>query len=300
MQLNWDTYRGSNPEVYGRDVIDRCGFTEPPICEKAVSHFFGNEIKEVSPSDPEIAAQFPSIRKIFKKSSAHLFRDYSLIVVNKDQPRVKIRMDIFHENGHEALPWQRESPTVCVDSGVDAYTRRRIEDEAFRCGIAMMLPEKMFREDMFGRKISEERIRYLAERYKASLEITARRYVGLCNGACAMLVCEPLQCKMEPDIAPAKALSKCPLLRIRYSVTSHRFRKFFQAGTVIGEDSPINLPFLTGETFAGPIYTDELGPAYNNYHPYDGECFRFGTNEVPKVMVLLRMVTFQKDLFPNS
>ena len=72
MQLNWDTYRGSNPEVYGRDVIDRCGFTQPPICEKAVSQFFGNEIKEVSPSDPDIAAKFPSIRKIFRKSLPEL------------------------------------------------------------------------------------------------------------------------------------------------------------------------------------------------------------------------------------
>ena len=58
-------YHGLNPEIYGREVIDRCGFTEPPICEKAVSQFFGNKIEEVSPLDPDIAAKFPSIRKIF-------------------------------------------------------------------------------------------------------------------------------------------------------------------------------------------------------------------------------------------
>jgi len=284
MPLNWETYRGSNPEVYGRDVIDRCGFTEPPICEKAVSQFFGNEIKEVSPSDPEIAAKFPSIRKIFRKSSAHLFRDYSLIVVNKDQPRVKIRMDIFHENGHEALPWQRESPDVCVDSGVDAYTRRRIEDEAFRCGIAMMLPEKMFRVDVRGRTMSEKLIRELAKRYDASIEITARRYVMLCTGACAMLVCEPIPAM---NTGTAEEVPK-QQLRIRYSVTSHSLRKFFQAGTVMSEDSPAYLPFLTGMSFAGPLYTDDLGWEYNNYRPYTGECFRFGTEKEPKIMVLFQ------------
>lgn len=63
-----------------------------------MSQFFGNEIKEVSPSAPEIAAKFPSIRKIFQKSSARLFRDYSLTIVNKVLPRVKSRMDIFREN----------------------------------------------------------------------------------------------------------------------------------------------------------------------------------------------------------
>lgn len=283
MRSNWDIYRGTNPEVYGREVIDRCGFTEPPICEKAVSQFFGNRIEEISPSDPEIASQFPSIRKIFRKSSAHLFRNHSLIVVNKDQPRVKIRMDIFHENGHEALPWQRESPKVCVDSGVGAYTRRRIEDEAFRCGMAMMLPEKMFRTDVRDRTMSEKLIRELAQRYDASIEVTARRYVMLCTGACAMLVCELVPPK---DAAEADEPRK-PQLRIRYSVTSHSLRKFFQAGTVLAEDSPAYLPLLTGASFAGPLYTDDLGCGYNNYRPYTGECFRFGSEEEPKVMVLL-------------
>ncbi len=113
-----------------------------------MSQFFGNKILEVAPANPKIVSKFLSIRRIFRKSSAHLFRDYSLIGVNKDQPRVKIRMDIFHENGHEALPWQRESPKVCASSGVDAYTRKRIEDETFRCGIAMMLPEKMLLHDL--------------------------------------------------------------------------------------------------------------------------------------------------------
>jgi len=294
--LDWATYRGWNPEIYGREVVDRCGFTQPPICEKAVSQFFGNEIKEVSPSDPEIAAQFPSIRKIFKKSSAHLFRDYSLIVVNKDQPRVKIRMDIFHENGHEALPWQRESHYVCASSGVDAYTRRRIEDEAFRCGIAMMLPGKMFREDVRGRKMSEELIRELAQRYDASVEVTARRYVMLCHGACAMLVCEPVPPK---DAGNAEEVRK-QQLKIRYSVTSHSLRKFFQAGTVLAEDSPAYLPFLTGASFAGPLHTDDLGWEYNNYHPYTGECFRFGSEEEPKVMMLLWAEDRQEYLFPKQ
>jgi|GEM_PF-3501696 len=297
MQLNWETYRGSNPEVYGRQVIDRCGFTEPPICEKAVSQFFGNKIEEVSPLDPDIAAKFPTIRKIFKKSSAHLFRDYSLIVVNKDQPRVKIRMDIFHENGHEALPWQRESAHVCAGSGVDAYTRRRIEDEAFRCGIAMMLPDKMFREDVRGRKMSEELIRALAQRYEASLEVAAMRYVGLCNGVCAMLVCEPIKQK-EPETGMETVVPEQKrLLQIRYAVTSHRLMKFFQAGTIIGDDSPIYLPFLTGETFGGPLYTDDLGYGYNTGHPYAAECFRFGTTEEPKVMALLWSEDQQKELF---
>ena len=291
--MDWGTYRGLNPENYGREVIDRCGFTQPPICEKAVSQFFGNRIEAVSPSDPEIAAKFPSIRKIFKKSSAHLFRDYSLIVVNKDQPRVKIRMDIFHENGHEALPWQRESPYVCAGSGVDAYMRRRIEDEAFRCGIAMMLPEKMFREDVRGRKMSEELIRELAQRYDASLEVTARRYVGLCTGACAMLVCEPV----PPQDAGAAEESPKQQLRIRYSVTSHCMRKFFQAGTVLDENSPAYLPFLEGNTFGGLLHTDELGCGYNNYRPYTGECFRFGTEDEPKVMVLLCSEDQQNELF---
>ena len=118
--LNLVDRHSFNPEIYAREIIDICGFIKPPICEKAVSQFFGNKILEVAPSSPEIAAKFPAIRKIFRKSSAHLFRDYSLIVVNKDQPHIKIRMDIFQENGHEALPWQRESPYVCAGSGVDA------------------------------------------------------------------------------------------------------------------------------------------------------------------------------------
>lgn len=291
--MDWATYRGWNPEIYGREVIDRCGFTEPPICEKAVSQFFGNEIEEVSPLDPDIAAKFPSIRKIFRKSSAHLFRDYSLIVVNRDQPRVKIRMDIFHENGHEALPWQRESPNVCVDSGVDAYARRQREDEAFRCGIAMMLPEKMFRADVRGRTMSENLIRELAKRYDASIEVTARRYVMLCTGACAMLVCEPV----PPKDAGTTEEGPKPQLRIRYSVTSHSLRKFFQAGTVLDENSPAYLPFLEGNTFGGLLHTDELGSSYNNYRPYTGECFRFGSEEEPRVMVLLWSPEQEGDLF---
>lgn len=287
MQLNWDTYRGFNPEVYASEVIDRCGFLHPPICERAVSQFFGNEIKEVSPADPEIAEKFPTIQKIFKKSSTHLFRDYSLIVVNKDQPRVKIRMDIFHENGHEALPWQRESPYVRVDSGVDAPTRRRIEDEAFRCGIAMMMPEKMFRTDASNRTMSEELIRALAQRYEASLEVTAMRYVGLCAGACAMLVCEP---------APVGSDGQNQL-QIRYSVTSHKIHRHFKPGTVINEESPIYLPFLTGAPFGGQLYSDVLGYSYNTRIPYMSECFRFGTQAEPKIMVLLWPETQQKELF---
>jgi len=133
-----------------------------------------------------------------------------------------------------------------VDSGVDAYTRKRIEDEAFRCGIAMMLPEKMFRADVRGRTMSEKLIRELATRYDASIEITARRYVMLCPGACAMLVCEPVMSKA----VLTQEKDRKPQLRIRYSVTSHNLRKFFQAGTVLSEDSSAYLPFLTGASFA--------------------------------------------------
>jgi len=320
MDPNWDR----NPEVYARQVIDRCGFTRPPICERAVSQFFGNEVKEVSPSDPDIAAVFPAIGKIFKKSSAHLFREHSLIVVNKDQPRVKIRMDIFHENGHEALPWQRESAYVCADSGIDAKLRRQVESEAFACGIAMMLPDKMFLSDMDGNALSEKLIRSLAQRYDASLEVTAMRFVGLHEGECAMLVCEPSNARekemdfsaqemMEYDFTSPQKLPSvvltyggqslsaernCPL-QIRYSICSPNFKKFFRARTPIPEESPIFYTFKTGDPFAGLLHPDELGSIHTHAQsPYTCECFKFGSHAEPKVMVLLYPENHQQsDLF---
>lgn len=313
MPLDWETYQGRNPEIYGRLVIDRCGFTEPPICERTVSQFFGNEVREVSPKDPDIASRFPSIAKIFRKSSAHLFREHSLIVVNKDQPRVKIRMDVFHENGHEALPWQRESPHVCADSGIDAKARAQVESDAFDCGIAMMLPENMFRTDTLGQNMSEKVIRALAHRYEASLEVTAMRYVKLSPNPCAMIVYEPITARQKDvdfsmeemladDCKSIRALPvevqthggalltterECPL-QIRYCVRSPRFKKFFRSGAKISTESPVCYTFQYGETYGGLLHPDDLGSGHvYAQSPYYGECFKFGSREAPKVMALL-------------
>lgn len=201
MTLGWNEYPSKDPEYYAREVIRILDIKEPPVCEREVAAYFGNKVMPVSPSAPEIKSVFPNIEEVFSKSSAHLFRQISLIVVNEDQAPVRIRMDVFHENGHESLPWQRAADYVCADSGIDRKLRQQVEDEAFRCGIAMMLPAALFQEDMKRDKPCIKLVKWLADRYQASLEVTARRFVELHPWPMAMVVLVPGQKKLNGEDA---------------------------------------------------------------------------------------------------
>jgi Zn-dependent peptidase ImmA (M78 family) len=113
------------------------------------------------------------------------------IAYNENSRIERQRFTIAHELGHFLLPFHGEN-AQCVKADMGAVmsqeTQQQREGEANRFAAALLMPKKLFSNDIRRLRAPEvSHIVTIAERYKVSKESTARRYTELSDHLCAVV-----------------------------------------------------------------------------------------------------------------
>jgi len=304
MSFAWKTNPSGDPAFYAKNLLRNCGIKEPPICEKAVTDFLELEIKEISLNGYGFADS--DLHEALKTCCSWLKRGVgkkSEIWVYKNIPLGRKRLSIFHECGHEVIPWH-EKIDYCCEERIDLVTQKQTEKEAYKFAVEAMMPRDMFIEDAMSLNIGIAAIEQLKDRYIGSLEATANRYVSTHLNPCGIVMVEQpkdhklnnirmndshyRQSKMfssfeDNSFAVMVEEKKKYPLQVKYSVKSHNFPKFIRPGTPIEEDNLIFDSWITGRRLKTEIPASVFGSSAK--WAYNAECLPLGKNGM--IMVLL-------------
>ena len=304
MNFGWKTYLSSDPAFYAKEILRECGIKEPPVCEKAFADFLELEIKEISLNSYGFADG--DLHEALKTCCSWLKRRVgkkSEIWVYKNIPLGRKRLSIFHECGHEVIPWH-EKIDYCCEERIDSATQNQTEKEAYKFAVEAMMPRDMFIEDAMSLNIGIAAIEQLKERYVGSLEATANRYAFTNPLPCGVVMVEQYKDHKLKNIRMNNSHYKQPKkfssfednslavmveerkkypLQVQYSVKSPSFPKFIRPGTPIEEDNLIFDSWLAGRRLKNEIPASVFGSSAK--WAYNAECLPLGKSG--KIMVLL-------------
>lgn len=303
----WSKPAVTNPAHYAQGVLLQCDLKEPPIPVEPILHHLKLNLKEFSSQDFPTEKHQP-LKEFTKEACA--WKSHSngqtTIWVLKDSIASRKRLNIFHECGHEILPWHDDVDYFCSEADLSPETRKLIEKEAFACGTELLMPYEFFYEDIQSLGIGISAIEQLGNRYEASLEATAIRYAGLHTGACAVVIMEPLKNQDGDGIPRTTAIPQLGLefctttveqpketcsLVVKYCVPSRSFPSYVQPRTSIREDNVIYSAWLAGRQIRDVIPASALGSSQQLI--YQVECLPLGYSG--KVLVLLWIPTDKQE-----
>ncbi|MFH2146003.1 MAG: ImmA/IrrE family metallo-endopeptidase [Candidatus Omnitrophota bacterium] len=254
MKIDLDKYLGSKPFLYGRKLLKDMGIKTHYVNERDVVDFLGYEIRTITPAE---YIQFGDIiGEIFDDTCAVLLRQQSLILLSNSLPPRRERITLFHESGHDLLPWHHATAFSLRGKDIDSNTHKQIEREAFLAGTEIMYPLKHFIDDSRSIPLSLGSVNSLADRYNGSFEATCIRYALTNPNIMAIIVVkenEPVEKKITfhqptsnsqlvfPNMPAFKRISPASTapLRVQYSSHSHKFPKFIKSGTEIEQGNII-------------------------------------------------------------
>ena len=301
MKLTWDNYLGRSPSLYAQKVLKECGQKQPPICEKTVADYLGLEVKEIPRQ--HIKEFFGNLgHNILRTVCAMLIKrgDKGCIYYNGETKLERKRLSIFHECGHEVLPWHEAHDYCCSEKDVDADAYKRMEREAFGCGSEFLMPRRSFIEDSLSLEIGVAAIEQIRQRYVASFEATAIRYARTHPGLCGIVMVEssenrkPIQ---RSIVAPGQLVfpyntptspavpfdtQRYPL-SVQYFDKSHYFPKYIRSGQGIESGNLVFNAWQQNRYMKGEIPASVFGSSAR--WSYYGECLPLGNTG--KMLVLL-------------
>ena len=306
MKLNLDNYLGSKPFLYGRKLLKDMGIKNHYVNERDVVDFLGYEVKTMTPA--EYASFGDIIGEIFDDTCAILLRQQSLILLSNSLPPRRERITLFHESGHDLLPWHHANTFSLRGKDVDPTVHKQIEREAFLAGTEIMYPLKHFVNDSLSSSLSLESINNLADRYNGSFEATCIRYALTNQNIMAVVVVKENELTPEqitfhnhksngqfvfPNMPSFKRVipaSTAPL-RVQYSSHAYQFPKFIRSGTEIEKGNIIYDCWSQNRYKEGEIPASVFGSS--SKFNYFAECVPFQR----KVFVLLHLKNRQTQLF---
>jgi len=308
MSLNFDNYISSNPVPYGRKLLRDIGKDYHYINEREVVDYLGYEIKTMT---PDAYAGFGDvIGEIFDDTCAILLRKHNLILLSDTLSSRHERLTLFHEIGHDILPWHQAYSFSLRGKDIGHVVHKKIEHEAFLAGSELMFPLEHFMEDSLSLPgLSFRSIKKLADRYNGSFEATSIRY-ALTNQnimAIAVVTENPHNGEAiryinhrrkrhdmftEPPSKTKVQVSAAPL-RIQYCTRSHRFPKFIKSGTPIEKENIIYECWSQRSERKGEIPASMFTPSAR--FKYSAKCIY--NREAKKVFVILWLPNLQQDIF---
>jgi len=306
MKILYENYLGSQPFLYGRDLIKRMGIKGHYIDEHDVVDFLGYEIKEINPD--ECAKHGDFIGEIFDDVCAVLIRQENIILLASNLSPQRERISLFHESGHDLIPWHQANSFSLRNKDIDPTVHKSIEREAFLAGSEIMYPIKHFVEDSLSIPLTFNSVSNLASRYNGSFEATSIRYALTNRNIMAIVVVKENDLNVQstfsfnhdlngqrylfdmPIITLSKPKSTAPL-RVQYCSHSCLFPKFIKSGTEIEKDNIIYECWSQKQRKQGEITASVFGSS--DKFKYTAECFPANG----KVFVLLSLPNRQIEIF---
>ena len=106
-------------------------------------------------------------------------------------PPTRRRFAIAHELGHWEIHPEVSQVFLCTaDDMIASYKRSPVEAEASYFASALLMPSKLFREEVRGERPTFDEIERLGIIFGASLTATAIRWMDLATDYCAVVACE--------------------------------------------------------------------------------------------------------------
>jgi len=309
MNLKFDNYISSNPVAYGRKLLQDIGKDYHYINEREVVDYLGYEIKTIT---PDAYAGFGDvIGEIFDDTCAILLRQHNLILLSDTLSSRHERLTLFHEIGHDILPWHQAYSFSLRGKDICHLVHKRIEREAFLAGSELMFPREHFIDDSLSLpSLSFRSITTLADRYNGSFEATCIRYALTNQNIMAIAVVtenphpgEAIKYinhrrkrhNMFADEPPSKTkvqVSTAPL-RIQYCTRSYRFPKFIKSGTPIENGNIIYECWSQRSDKKGEIPASLF--TSSAHFKYSATCMY--NREAKKVFVILWLPNLQQNIF---
>lgn len=304
--FDYDKYLGSKPFLYGRKLLRDIGVKGHYIDERDVVDFLGYEIKIMT---PDTYASFGDIGELFDDDTcAILLRQKSLILLSNNLPPRRERITLFHESGHDLLPWHHANAFSIRGKDIDPTVHKKMEREAFLAGTEIMYPLKHFVDDSLSLSLALSSINRLADRYNGSFEATCIRYALINRYITAIVVVKENEQTTEQIVFPSHnnsgqyifpnlpqykkiiPASTAPL-RVQYCSHSYQFPKFIKSGTEIEKDNIIYECWSQQRYKQGEIPASVFGSSAK--FKYFAECDYYQG----KVFVLLWLPNRQIELF---
>jgi hypothetical protein len=146
-----------------------------------------------------------------------------VIAVHSNLNRKQKIFSTFHEVGHFTLPEHIDKLYLCGKNDLSFFAKLRLEAEANRLAADLIFQVDRFTEEANSYPLACNTITNLAEKYDASFEATARRYVEKHYLPCALIVYDKIVEGFE-DLE----LDGLPMFKVQYTITSKSFReKYF-------------------------------------------------------------------------
>jgi hypothetical protein len=303
-QVLCENYLGAAPFLYGRDLLKRMQIKGHYVDEYKVMDFLGYEVEKIHPSQYDEYKDV--IGEIFDDTCAVMIRDQNKILLSSSISPKRQRITLFHEAGHDVLPFHHENSFSIRGKDVDPITHKAMERDAFLAGSEIMYPVKHFVDDMMAISMNFASINSLADRYNGSFEATCIRYALTSFNRAAIVVVKEndldMQMKMLPqncrsndrllfDISrftKPRPLSTAPL-RVQYCSHSHTFPKFIKSGTEIEKGNIIHECWKDKQYRQGEIPASVFGSS--SQFKYFAECVPYYN----KIFVLLWLTNRQSE-----
>ena len=307
-----DRFISLNPSDYGKFLLkkinDVLGVDSHYINEYEVLDYLGYKIEDVNFSEIFKSRQYTKkFGEIHGDTCAILSFKDSIILLSDELNYTRKRMTLFHEIGHDLIPWHRICTSyVTRTNDINIALNKKIERQAFRAGAEIMFPLKHFLNDSQNLPISFISIKYLANRYRASFEATCIRYALTHSNIVAVVVIENKENsnkkkikkeKEENKLFPYFQLNKKITLKsnfplqIQYCVSSFKFPSHISQGVEINKNNIIYDCWSNKNPVKGKIPASLLGS--HKTLNYDAECLYYYN----KIFVLLSYPDYQLELF---
>lgn len=297
MKINIENYLGSKPFLYGRKLLKDLDIKSHYVDEYDAIGFFGYDVKKVTQEDRSSYA----LGDLFDdKTLTVKIPERNLILLADKMPPKRERITIFHEAGHEAIPWHRHLHISTKKRDVDPITQKNIEKEAFIAGGEVMFPLKHFLSDSLDLPLSFQSVNTLSEKYNGSFEATSIHYSLRNQNIMAIVVVirntptEDQITHFNPHNYGQFVLQNMPAfkkvkpastasLRVQYCSRSYRFPKFIKSGTEIEEGNIIYDCWKNEANTTGEIHASVFGSS--TPFRYQAECIYY----YDRVFVLLSL-----------
>lgn len=230
MTLNFEEcYGGTEPVVYGRDLVKRIGIKGHYINEHDVADFLGYDISIISWREVKEFETLTgiSVGEFLDTTCSILDRNENKIFLSPSVSKRRQRFSLFHEFGHDIIPYHAvNTVSICGKKNIDAIRYKKIEKEAFLAGAEIMFPLEYFVDDSMSMELKLNSIRLLSDRYNGSFEATAIRYAMTNQNVIAIVAVN------TNDLLTLNN----PQLKAQYCARSPYFSKFIRSGTELHEE----------------------------------------------------------------
>jgi hypothetical protein len=187
---------------------------------KQLSFSFMNELEFVS------AVTEKNVRAILSFNE-------KVIAVHGGLNKKQTIFSTFHEVGHFTLPEHIDKLYLCDINDLSFFAKSRLEAEANRLAADLIFQVDHFTEEANTYPLECSTITKLVEKYDASFEATARRYVEKHYLPCALIVYKKIVEGFEE-----LELDGLPIFKVQYTITSNSFREKYFTNILKEEVAP--------------------------------------------------------------